>query len=179
MIKEYLFKITKEQYVTVSATNEEDAYELAEENSFVDTRDEEIVDVIMVQFLLDKKFKGRMYVEGLYIQSDDNFDYGYNFNSDVVDLDRDRKAINYYELRKLTAASIISAESCEPEIFRAISNSCVDTRAIIDVLDDASEEFLEQYRDMIYKEKGLEENISMYTQEHTWRSGKMTHIMVN
>lgn len=114
--------------------------------------------------LLDKKFKGRMYVEGLYIQSDNNFDYGYNFNSDVVDLDRDRKAINYYELRKLTAASIISAESCEPEIFRAISNSCVDTRAIIDVLDDASEEFLEQYRDMIYKEKGLEENTLIATE---------------
>jgi len=114
--------------------------------------------------LLDKKFKGRMYVEGLYIQSDDNFDYGYNFNSDVVDLDRDRKAINYYELKKLTAASIISAESCEPEIFRAISNSCVDTRAIIDVLDDASEEFLEQYRDMIYKEKGLEENTLIATE---------------
>ena len=36
MIKEYLFKVTKEQYVKVSATNKEDAYELAEENSFCD-----------------------------------------------------------------------------------------------------------------------------------------------
>ena len=59
--------------------------------------------------LLEPKFKGKMYVEGLYIQSDDNFKYGYNFNSDVVDLDRDRKAINYYELRKLTAASVVTA----------------------------------------------------------------------
>lgn len=48
MIKEYLFKVTKEQYIKVSATNKEDAYELAEENSLIDTRDEEVVDVELV-----------------------------------------------------------------------------------------------------------------------------------
>ena len=48
MVKEYLFKVTKEQYITVSATNKEDAYELAEENSLIDTRDEEVVDVELV-----------------------------------------------------------------------------------------------------------------------------------
>ena len=40
MIKEYLFKVTKKQYIKVSATNKEDAYELAEEESLIDTRDE-------------------------------------------------------------------------------------------------------------------------------------------
>ena len=44
MIKEYLFKVTKEQYVKVSATNKEDAYELAEENSLIDTSHEEVPD---------------------------------------------------------------------------------------------------------------------------------------
>ena len=48
MVKEYLFKVTKEQYIKVSATNKEDAYELAEENSLIDTRDEEVVDVELV-----------------------------------------------------------------------------------------------------------------------------------
>ena len=48
MVKEYLFKVTKEQYIKVSATNKEDAYELAEENSLIDTRDEEIIDVELV-----------------------------------------------------------------------------------------------------------------------------------
>ena len=48
MIKEYLFKVTKEQYIKVSATNKEDAYELAEENSLIDTRDEEVVDIELV-----------------------------------------------------------------------------------------------------------------------------------
>ena len=48
MIKEYLFKVTKEQYIKVSATNKEDAYELAEENSLVDITDEEVIDVELI-----------------------------------------------------------------------------------------------------------------------------------
>ena len=95
------------------------------------------------QILLDKKFKGKMYVEGLYVQTDDNFQYGYNFNSDVVELDRDRKAINYYELRALTAQSIVTAEECNKEIFDAITKSCVDVRDIEEVIDEASISFLE------------------------------------
>lgn len=114
--------------------------------------------------LLEEKFKGKMYVEGLYIQSDDNFKYGYSFNSDVVDLDRDRKAINYYELRKLTAASVVTAETCCTELFKAISDSCTDVKDITDVLDEASDEFLKEYRDMLYKEKGLEENTLVATE---------------
>lgn len=114
--------------------------------------------------LLDDRFKGRMYVEGLFIQTDENFKYGYNFSSDVVCLDRDRKAINYYELRKLTAASIITAERCCPELFKAISSSYTDVRDIEKVIDDASEEFLKEYRDMLYEEKGLEENTLVATE---------------
>ena len=116
------------------------------------------------QILLDKQFKGKMYVEGLYIQTDDNFQYGYNFNSDVVELDRDRKAINYYELRALTAQSIVTAEECNKEIFDAITKSCVDVRDIEEVIDEASESFLEEYREQFYYENKLEENTLVATE---------------
>lgn len=113
--------------------------------------------------LLDKRFCGKMFVEGLYVQTDENFKYGYNFKSSIVDLDRDRRAINYYELKKLTAASVVTAEHCAPEIFRAISDSYTDVKDIKEVLDDASTTFLEEYRDMLYKEKNLEENTLVAT----------------
>lgn len=116
------------------------------------------------QILLDKQFKGKMYVEGLYIQTDDNFQYGYNFNSDIVELDRDRKAINYYELRALTAQSIVTAEECNKEIFDAITKSCVDVRDIEEVIDEASESFLEEYREQFYEENELEENTLVATE---------------
>ena len=48
MVKEYLFKVTKEQDRWICDTNREDAYELAEENSLIDTRDEEVIDVELV-----------------------------------------------------------------------------------------------------------------------------------
>lgn len=124
----------------------------------------EIVESNNGQILLDKRFKGKMFVEGLYIQKDDNFAYGYNFNSNAVELDRDRKAINYYELRSLTAESIVTAENCHPEIFKAISDSCIDARDIKDVLDEASETFLEEYRDIFYEKNNLEENTLVATE---------------
>ena len=114
--------------------------------------------------LLDSKYKGKMFVEGLYIQTDENFKYGYNFNSESVDLDRDRKAINYYELRRLTAEAIVSSETCHPEIFKAIGDSCVDVKDIEDVLDEANESFLEEYRDMFYEQNNLEENTLVATE---------------
>lgn len=115
------------------------------------------------EILFDKRFAGKMFVEGLYIQEDKNFKYGYNFNSDVVDLDRDRKAINYYELKQLTAQSVITAEGCNPELFRAISDSYTDIKDIKEVLDDANESFLMEYRDMLYAEKNLEEDTLVAT----------------
>lgn len=113
--------------------------------------------------LLDKRFSGKMFIEGLFIQRDENFKYGYNFNSSCVNLDRDRKAINYYELRKLTAAAVVTAEHCSPEIFKAISDSCTDVKDIKEVLDEASTEFLQEYRDMLYDTKGLEQNTLVAT----------------
>lgn len=124
----------------------------------------EIVDCETGSILLDERFKGKMFVEGLYIQTDDNFEYGYNFNSDVVELDRDRKAINYYELRSLTAKSFATAESCHPKLFKAISSSVVDVRDIEDVIDEASDDFLMEYRDMFYEKKNLEENTLVATE---------------
>ncbi len=114
--------------------------------------------------LLDERFKGKMFVGGLYIQDDNNFSYGYNFNSDAVTLDRDRKAINYHDLRALTAESFVTAENCHPKLFKAISNSVLDVRNITDVIDEASDKFLEEYRDMFYNEKELDEDTLVATE---------------
>lgn len=48
MLKEYLFKVIKEQYIRVIASNKEDAYELAEENSLTNPKDEEVVEIELV-----------------------------------------------------------------------------------------------------------------------------------
>ena len=124
----------------------------------------ETVECSTGSILLDERFKGKMFVGGLYIQDDNNFSYGYNFNSDAVTLDRDRKAINYHDLRALTAESFVTAENCHPKLFKAISNSVLDVRDITDVIDEASDKFLEEYRDMFYNEKELDEDTLVATE---------------
>lgn len=124
----------------------------------------EYVETQCGEIILDEKYKGRMFVEGLPIQRDDNFEFGYNFKTEYVKLDRDRKAINYYELRSLTAQSLVTAEECHPEIFKAISDSCVDARDIEEVLDEAEDNFLDSYRKMYYEENNLKENTIVATQ---------------
>ena len=53
MIKEFIFKITKEQYVRIFAEDEASAYELIEEESIDDIQDEEIVDVELIDVYED------------------------------------------------------------------------------------------------------------------------------
>ena len=45
MIKEYLFRVTKQVYLQVEAENEEEAFEKAEERSIDDAFDEDILDM--------------------------------------------------------------------------------------------------------------------------------------
>ena len=58
------------------------------------------------EIITDKEYSGKMFVNGLPIYSDDNFKYGYNFESKYVQLDRDRKSINIYELKRLTSLAM-------------------------------------------------------------------------
>ena len=152
----------------ISGLSEYDIKTLLEEFPILDKEingeDYECIETQCGEIILDEKYRGRMFVEGLPIQRDENFEFGYNFKTEYVKLDRDRKAINYYELRGLTAQSLVTAEECHPEIFRAISNSCVDAKDIEDVLDEAEDNFLDSYRTMYYEEKHLEENTIVATQ---------------
>lgn len=147
----------------VTGVNQSDYSELKRLFPCIEEDYGESVDSGYGQILMDSRFSGKIFVGGLYVQSDSAFKYGYNFKTEVVDLDRDRKAINYWTLRKLTACSLITADNCNARIFKAISNSCTDAKEIIEVLDEASKEFVKEYRDMYYTENGLTENSLVVT----------------
>lgn len=57
MIKEYIFKVVKEQYVKVYASNVEDALDLAEEDSFLNPDEEEIVDIILIDEVEEEDYE--------------------------------------------------------------------------------------------------------------------------
>lgn len=137
----------------------------------------ETLDCDYGEVLLDQQFKGKMFVEGLYIQEDKEFKYGYNFNSDVVDLDRDRKAINYYELRKLTALSMTSHTDVTLTE-RAITQRSVDVRDIVENIDDISDEFKVNFANDFMKRNDIDEDTFVGTERQIVVAGKEKNFEV-
>ena len=52
----------------------------------------------MGKILLDKSQRGRVYICGLYICSKNELRYGYSFNPSIVELDRDRRLIDTFNI---------------------------------------------------------------------------------
>lgn len=50
-------------------------------------------------YILSDKYKGKIFVGGLYICSDPRLDIGLNFNPDVVSLERDRSMVNSFDVQ--------------------------------------------------------------------------------
>lgn len=86
MLKEYVFKVVKKQYIKVNAEDEDTAYELAEENSLMDGNDEEIIKMELID-VYDEDVDSSIdsYIEGHY----DN-DYYDNVNK-IKDYFNNRK----------------------------------------------------------------------------------------
>lgn len=50
------------------------------------------------EILTDKSEKGNLYVKGLYVCNNDRISFGYNFEPSMINLDRDRKLIQSFDL---------------------------------------------------------------------------------
>lgn len=63
--------------------------------------------------LLDAKYKGKVYVAGLYICSNSNLKFGYDFIPNLVKLDRDRGLIDSFELSWSTSRLLACIEDID------------------------------------------------------------------
>ncbi|MCM1221845.1 MAG: hypothetical protein NC548_45975 [Lachnospiraceae bacterium] len=50
------------------------------------------------RILMDPRFKGKVFVSGLYVCSNDRLEYGYDFNPEQIQLDRDRRMVGDFDL---------------------------------------------------------------------------------
>lgn len=104
------------------------------------------------EILLDKEQKGKMYVEGLPITFNPDFDYGYNFKAEYVLLDRDRKDINHRELKKITSMAIISMENDDFDfVDKVVESGKEDADSFVRDDIEVSESFIEKYSNHLQK----------------------------
>lgn len=127
------------------------------------------------EILLDKEYAGKMFVSGLFIQEDSTFKYGYNFNPQYVKLDRDRSAVNYYELKELTAKALSNQPNIEI-VKKSISKSYIDTKSLEDVIDDASKEFIDNFSNDFMKRHNIDEDTFVGTENEVKFSDKSKHV---
>ena len=123
------------------------------------------------EILLAKDYAGQMYVNGLFIQEDNTFEYGYNFKSEYVELDRDRKAINYYKLKELTAKAL-SSQSNFRLIHDSISKSRIDTKNLASVIDNMTEEFTQEFAQDFINRNNIDEDTFVGTSKELEICGK-------
>jgi len=55
------------------------------------------------RILLEKRYKSKVYVNGLYVCNYKDYHYGYDFKPSMLKIDRDRKLVNNFELRWLAS----------------------------------------------------------------------------
>lgn len=118
--------------------------------------------------LLEPEFQGKMFVEGLFVQKDDSFEFGYNFRASEVSLDRDRKAINYYHLKKLTAKSALTAKELNNKLYTKIVKGSNDTSSIKNldnIMSFMDKDFASMFKEKFFGEHKLDEGVVVATPE--------------
>ncbi len=117
------------------------------------------------EILTDPCQKGKMYVEGLPITIDDDFSYGYNFKSQYVKLDRDRKEINHKELKDITSLAVAYMEKYDFNIVdKLIQSGGTDTDRIINKTVEVPDEFVYGYANYLKDKLSIKESDVVVTE---------------
>lgn len=131
------------------------------------------------QILLSDEYRGRFYVEGLYIQTDKNFKYGYSFKNEVVDLDRDRKAINYYDLCELTTKSILTQTEDFSIVETSLSSKTHDSKDLQYFYNQASSDFKEGFAEHYIEKHNLTKDTFVGTEKEVALSDAEEKVVVD
>ena len=78
-------------------------------------KDNEVVETLSGDLLLGEHYKGRVYVKGIYVQTDPSLNYGYNYRD--ATLDRDRKMVDDWDKKWRNSRIWKLAASQRPDLF--------------------------------------------------------------
>lgn len=140
--------------IKLMGLDNKDIEELCENNlvlrdEILGNDDLDLIETSYGQIIKNKDYAGKVFVEGLFIQEDSNVIFGFNFKSEYVKLDRDRKSINYYDLLELVASSIV--DTGDMEIIYRCSRKGAFVDEVKDKLDDMDLISKKAYSDLYFQ----------------------------
>jgi hypothetical protein len=97
--KSYFRKLRHEDLIIqIEGITQEEYEEIKETNLHLQDRPLEDLPGACGSILRNPHYKGKVYVNGLYVCDYDKYHYGYNFHPDAIKLDRDRKLVSDFHL---------------------------------------------------------------------------------
>ncbi len=85
------------------------------------------------RILIDKEEKGNIYVKGLFVCKDKDIEYGYDFEPTLIELDRDRKLVDTFNIAWQSSAMwryAFAKDFKRDEVIRMIEEGKEDTKYI-------------------------------------------------
>lgn len=162
--KKYPWLETPNNDLTIEIKNitSEDYKELVDRTLFLQG-DLETLDSTRGRVLLNKdKYKGKIFVNGLYISTQEILEYGYDIKPKYLNIGRDRNLVNSFDIQYQT--SYIWRENNSDILLDLIKRGCKDVsylntwsfsdgnffkekEKIVDVANDLYEEYVDEYED--------------------------------
>lgn len=160
-VSKELFKARKNCDLTIELSG-------ISEEEFADIRDKIIIlselkngeDYMTVgksKILLNEKYKGMVFVGGLYVQTNESLMHGFDFEPSMVELDRDRSIVDSFNLQFLCAKVISHCpdidfisevkDTFEGEYIRCYlsNNTTLDSERLADLFDMEYKAFTDKY----------------------------------
>ena len=141
--------VTEEEYAAVVESN----LNLQDDVEYIETAEGKV--------LTSPKHKGKVFVNGLFVCDYEKYDFGYDFKSDLLRLDRDRKLVSDFDLKWLSshvwasalndlALSLVKEGSADVEYLSAAISHAIISNGFIDVgfsdfAEAVAKDFYEEY----------------------------------
>lgn len=145
--------------ITIEGVSEEELEHIKSHNlHMADTYPEHIHSKYYGNIILGEEFKGKMFVNGLFISEEGKFEYGYDLNPKVIDLDRDRRMLRNFDLQWTTSRVWVENKDTET-VKRAadlVRKGSYDvayikesnfSRSLVPISDMAAKDFVSEYGD--------------------------------
>ena len=118
---------------------------------------DEQVDTYSGGLLLGPKFKGRIYVKGIFVQTDPDSSFGYNIKD--AELDRDRKMVESWNLKYHTRNIFLAAMNKREDLFLQFDEMLQDPTTEVESIQDS-------YGTSGLSEKAVDFVVAKFTERH-------------